>query len=115
MKRTVPKRVAASAVAALAAIALPAAPARAADPLPCAAPAACVWSGQDGTGLPGVLLFPEFFLIPPILSARNESGLTWCLFADPFYTGARLELDPGETIRALPYPARSAAPGDCPG
>ncbi|WP_059006076.1 hypothetical protein [Streptomyces specialis] len=106
----------AAVAAAVAATVLPAGPARAAGLLPCGPlPAACVWSGPDATGVPGILVFPEAFLIPPVVSGENRSDQPWCLFEEPFFTGSGIDFGPGETIRALPFPARSAAPGECPG
>ncbi|MEO3874351.1 peptidase inhibitor family I36 protein [Nonomuraea sp. B12E4] len=108
------RRTALALAVATAGLVLPATAARADPPLPCPRiEGVCVWMGKAGRGELWILHEARHALLPPVLSAQNQTGSPWCFFEQPIYKGRTRTVAAGETVHRLGFHSASARPGAC--
>ncbi|MFF7019630.1 peptidase inhibitor family I36 protein [Streptomyces klenkii] len=70
----------------------------------------CTWAEADAEGPASMLQRPAPRLNPPVRSAKNQTGQTWCLYPRPSYAGRAVVLGSGSYTPGLGLTARSARP-----
>ncbi|WP_424892755.1 peptidase inhibitor family I36 protein [Streptomyces sp. XH2] len=70
----------------------------------------CTWTEPDAEGTTRMFQRPAPKLNPPVRSAKNQSGQTWCLYPSPAYEGQAFVLRSGSYTPGLGLTARSARP-----
>ncbi|GEC06321.1 hypothetical protein SSP24_39760 [Streptomyces spinoverrucosus] len=116
MKRIMRKAVTMLAVTAAAAGAalLPAGAAQADEPVNCPRVIAfCTFEEPDGYGQMRLYFRDEAFADPSFYTAQNQTPEPWCVYELPGYSGLSYEVPAWETLRQLPFPARSLHRGPC--
>ncbi|MET9414350.1 peptidase inhibitor family I36 protein [Streptomyces klenkii] len=70
----------------------------------------CTWAEADAEGPARMFQRPAPRLNPPVRSAKNQTGQTWCLYPRPSYAGRAVVLGSGSYTPGLGLTARSARP-----
>ncbi|MFF4218184.1 peptidase inhibitor family I36 protein [Streptomyces nondiastaticus] len=70
----------------------------------------CTWTEPDAEGTTRMFQRPSANLNPPVRSAKNQTGQTWCLYPRPSYRGQAFVLRSGSYTPGLGLTARSARP-----
>ncbi|MFI9203124.1 peptidase inhibitor family I36 protein [Streptomyces sp. NPDC053048] len=70
----------------------------------------CTWTQPNADGTTRMVQFADPHLNPPVRSAKNQTGQSWCLYPRPSYAGQPVVLPSGSYTPGLGLTARSARP-----